>query len=142
MPFNFFQRKKNRPDSGRGSKEVISEKSPAILGHKKSNVSPDFKKEISESSKKTNSAPQGMILHISEKSSDLLALNSYVFKIFGKTNKITAKKTIEKHYGVKVESVRVLNTNSKKRIRGNTVGHKPGYKKAIVKLKEGFKIDL
>jgi ribosomal protein L23 len=38
--------------------------------------------------------------------------------------------------------VRVLNTKYKKRVRGNIVGKKPGYKKAIVQLKEGYKIEF
>jgi len=141
MPFNFFQRKKN-PDRDRGSKEAILEKSPVISTTKKPNVSLSLKKEDPESSKKTVNAPQNMTLHISEKSSDLQGKNSYVFKIKNNLNKITIKKTVESHYGVKVDFVRVLNTKSKKRIRGNIVGKKAGHKKAVVRLKEGYKIEF
>ena len=83
-----------------------------------------------------------MIPHVSEKASYLIGKNYYVFKIEKNLNKISAKKGIESHYGVKVASVRILNAKSKKRTRGNIVGKKSGYKKAIVQLKEGHKIEL
>ena len=135
--FNFFQKKKkNRPNGHRDSKEESKKISSVFPLNSK-----DKKEDITET-KKTINAPQNMIPHVSEKSSNLLALNSYVFKIGKNINKIITKNMIEKHYNVKVESVRILNTNRKKRIRGNIVGYKPGYKKAIIQLKEGHKIEL
>lgn len=142
MPFNFFQKKKNnRPDVHWDSKEKIPEKSPAVFG-KKSDVSLALKKESTESTSKTSKAPQNMFPHVSEKSSYLLGQNSYVFKTEKNTNKIMLKKIVETHYGVKVKSVRILNAKSKKRMRGNIVGKKAGYKKAIVQLKDGHKIEF
>lgn len=141
MAFNFFQ-KKNRSDSGRTSKVKLSEKLSAVLESKKSDVSLVSKKENLEPSKKTVEAPKNMIPHISEKSSTLQGQNSYVFKVEKNVNKIMLKKAVENHYGVKVNMVRVLNTKPKKRIRGNIVGKKPGYKKAIVQLIEGQKIEF
>ena len=134
--FNFFQKKKkdNRPDSSRGSKVKVSDIKP--------DTSSISKKEEDTETKKSANTPQNMIMHISEKSSDLGAKNSYVFKIEKNLNKPIVKKSVEKHYGVKVESVHILNTGEKKRIRGNTIGYKPGYKKAIVKLKEGHAINF
>lgn len=134
MAFNFFQKNKNnRPDSSRVSKEKISEKSSGIFGSKKDDVALP---------QKAGGAPQGMIPHISEKSSNLSAKNFYVFKMKKNVNKIMLKKMVENHYGVKVETAKILNTKPKKRIRGNIVGKKPGYKKAIVQLKEGHKIEF
>ena len=48
--------------------------------------------------------------HITEKTTGDNANNKYTFKIFLKTNKIEVKKAIESLYGVKVESVHVINT--------------------------------
>jgi len=80
--------------------------------------------------------------HITEKTTGDNAENKYTFKIFPKSNKIEVKKAIESLYNVKVESVHVINVPSKSRRRGNKFGHTPGYKKATVLLKEGYKIDL
>lgn len=135
MAFNFFQKKKdNRPDDHRGSKVKISDT-------KSSSISVQ-KKEDAVSPKKTSSAPRGTTVHISEKASNLLSQNSYVFKVKKSFNKVMMKKTLEDHYGVKVALVRILNTKPKKRVRGNIVGKKSGYKKAIVQLKEGHKIEF
>lgn len=136
MAFNFFQKKKDsRPDVHRGSKVKISDT--------KSDISLISKKEdLGTSSKKTAETPKNMTPHISEKSSNLIAENSYVFKIKKNLNKVIVKKAIENHYGIKVASVRILNTKPKKRMRGNIVGKKPGYKKAIAQLKEGYKIEF
>ncbi|MEK7560233.1 MAG: 50S ribosomal protein L23 [Patescibacteria group bacterium] len=142
--FNFFQKKNkdNRPDGYRDSKEKIPEKSSAFSGSKKSEISESKKTGDLAVSKKTANSPQKMIFHISEKSSNLTSQNSHVFKVEKNLNKMIVKKIIESHYGVKVASVKILNLKPKKRMRGNIAGKKPGYKKAIVQLKEGSKIEI
>jgi len=80
--------------------------------------------------------------HVTEKAADLVGKNQYVFKIFPDSNKNDVKKSVESIYNVEVLSVRVINIPSKKRRMGRTIGRKPGYKKAIVKLKEGQKIEI
>ncbi|MEK7537115.1 MAG: 50S ribosomal protein L23 [Patescibacteria group bacterium] len=67
--------------------------------------------------------------------------NKYVFKVSPKTNKIEVKKAIEKLYEVKVKDVRIINTFGKKRQVGRFEGWKPGFKKAIVALEKGYKIE-
>ena len=69
-------------------------------------------------------------------------MNKYVFKVSPRANKNEVKKAIEEVYGVKVEKINNINIPRKKRVRGRTEGWKPGYKKAVVTLKEGDKIDL
>lgn len=78
--------------------------------------------------------------HISEKSSNSRGGFVYVFKSEKNANKISIKKAVADKYKVSVESVRILNTKPKERRRGNIVGQKPGYKKAIVQLKSGQEI--
>ncbi|MCG2699886.1 50S ribosomal protein L23 [Candidatus Parcubacteria bacterium] len=80
--------------------------------------------------------------HISEKATDLGAINRYVFKVFSRANKVEIKKTIESIYGVKVLTVNIITIPAKKRRLGKTIGLKQGYKKAIVKIKEGQKIEI
>ena len=52
------------------------------------------------------------------------------------------KKAIEDAYGVEIVSVKIINVSAKERRIGKTKGMKPGYKKAIAKVKKGQKIEL
>lgn len=79
---------------------------------------------------------------VTEKAADLSArLNQYIFKVSGDTNKIEIKKAIQNLYGVKVEGVNIVNIHSKRRRVGKSIGTRPGYKKAIITLRQGDKID-
>ncbi|MDP2967122.1 MAG: 50S ribosomal protein L23 [bacterium] len=80
--------------------------------------------------------------HITEKAGDLAEKNQYVFKIFPRANKIGVKKAIEDTYGVDVVSIKIINVPKKKRRLGKIQGTRPGYKKAIVKIKKGQKIEV
>ena len=79
---------------------------------------------------------------ITEKGTDLNQLGKYLFLVDKKANKPEVKKVIEEVYKVKVSSVRVINIKPKSRRLGRTVGTVPGYKKAIVTLKPGQKLDI
>ncbi len=79
---------------------------------------------------------------VTEKAVALAGRNKYVFKVWQKTNKIEVRKAIEKLYGVKVKDVRVINTLGKSRQVGRFEGWKPGFKKAIVALEKGYKIEI
>lgn len=80
--------------------------------------------------------------HISEKASLLSEKNQYVFRVLKQANKQEIKKSVEGMYGVKITSVRVTNSHPKKRRLGQIEGWKKGYKKAIVTVQEGQKIEL
>lgn len=79
---------------------------------------------------------------ITEKSTDLGKLGKYTFLIDQKVNAVEAKKVVENVYKVKVVNTNVINVKSKKRRLGNSVGIKSGYKKIIMTLKEGQKLDI
>lgn len=79
---------------------------------------------------------------ITEKASFLAEKNFYTFKIDKRSNKIQVKDFIEKRYNVEVDLVRIINTPKKPKKRGLIKGFKSGYKKAVVKVKEGQQIDL
>ncbi|RZO91500.1 MAG: 50S ribosomal protein L23 [alpha proteobacterium HIMB114] len=79
---------------------------------------------------------------ITEKSTNLNALNKLTFKVAKDANKSSIKKSIEKLYKVEVIKVNtILSKPRVKMVRGK-VGSKTGYKKAIVTLKEGQTIDI
>ncbi|MEK6764950.1 MAG: 50S ribosomal protein L23 [Planctomycetota bacterium] len=79
----------------------------------------------------------------SEKSvGDRDSTNSYHFEVNKKVNKIQIKETIEKLFDVTVLGVRTLNKVGKKRKYKNKVYKTSGWKKAIVTLKDGDRIDL
>ena len=79
---------------------------------------------------------------VTEKATDLVKKNQYVFKVYSRTNKNEVKKAIESVYGVDVISVRVINVPAKRRRLGRQRGWRKGYKKAIVKIKAGQKIEV
>lgn len=79
---------------------------------------------------------------ITEKATDLLKENKYIFKVNVGANKIEIKKAIEKYFKVKVVKVNTLIQHGKvKRVRYKS-GRTPDWKKAIVTLKEGEVINL
>jgi large subunit ribosomal protein L23 len=70
-------------------------------------------------------------------------LNKYVFRVAPHANKIQIKAAVEKLFNKKVIAVNTCNyAGKKKRERRADFGRKPHWKKAIVTLKEGDKIDL
>ncbi len=70
--------------------------------------------------------------------------NQYTFKVDPRTNKTEIKQEIERLFKVKVEKVRTSNYDGKLRrlAAGRPEGRKVAWKKAIVTLKEGQKINL
>lgn len=79
---------------------------------------------------------------VTEKSSNLLGYNQYVFLVKDSANKPEVEKAVEAKYRVKVEKVRMVILPGKERRRGQQLGWKPGVKKAIVTLAEGQKIEV
>jgi len=79
---------------------------------------------------------------ITEQSTKLIeSQNRYTFKVDRKSNKVEIKKAIEAIFNVKVLSVNTINVLPKFKRMGKYEGFKPAYKKAVVKLAEGQKID-
>jgi large subunit ribosomal protein L23 len=68
--------------------------------------------------------------------------NTVVFEVAKGTNKIQIKQAIEEIFNVKVDSVNIVNQKPKAKRMGRYVGKTKNLKKAYVKLKEGFKIDV
>lgn len=78
----------------------------------------------------------------SEKGGYLAGYNKYIFEVDKKANKIQIREAVEKIYNVKVKSVATIKMPSKpRRLRWWESGRTPESKKAIVTLKEGYKIE-
>ena len=79
---------------------------------------------------------------ITEKVTMISKMGKYVFLVDKSATKNEVEKVVEAHYKVKITAVNIINTRPKKRRLGRSVGIKPGYKKAIVTLQEGQKLDI
>jgi len=79
---------------------------------------------------------------ITEEATRIGELNKYIFRVSSCSNKKQIKKAVEDVYKVDVASVNIINIPSKKRMRGRIAGWKSGYKKAIITVKEGGKIEF
>jgi len=80
--------------------------------------------------------------HISEKATDLSENGKYIFRVYKDANKSEIKKAVAGLYGVVVKEVNIINIKTKTRILRGRKGEKPGYKKAIVTLEKGHKIEI
>lgn len=108
-----------------------------------------WKAEVASESKektvpKATRSVLGQIIqpHITEKATNLAEKNQYVFVVQSGANKKGIEQSVEKMYGVNVQGVRIVNVHSKEMRLGQSRGIKKGYKKAIVKVKDGQKIDI
>jgi large subunit ribosomal protein L23 len=80
--------------------------------------------------------------HITEKGTNLEKIGKYIFRVAKEANKPAIRKAIERLYKVRVKSVHILRMPPKLRQVGKYEGKKPGFKKAIVTLEKGEKIEI
>jgi large subunit ribosomal protein L23 len=67
---------------------------------------------------------------------------TYTFIVAKDANKIEIRNAVQSLFAVKVDAVRTANYQGKWRRVGRSLGRRPAYKKAIVKLAEGDAIDV
>jgi large subunit ribosomal protein L23 len=80
---------------------------------------------------------------ITEKSNvDREAANKYHFEVNRKANKVEIGDAVEKLFKVKVADVRVLHVLGKKKRTGKVTGQKSSWKKAVVTLAAGSRIEI
>jgi len=149
-PFKFLKRKKEEKKPKK--EEIVEAAKEAVKEKKEKKEVKEAKVEVArEKSKKPEKREAKATMawryivapHITEKATLLAEKeNQYVFKVAPDANKIEVKKAIEDLYGVKVEKVRIIKVPRKRRRRGRIEGWRKGYKKAIVKIKEGQKIEI
>jgi large subunit ribosomal protein L23 len=79
----------------------------------------------------------------SEKSYAGLEFNRYVFKVHSDANKEQIRQAVElTNPGVKVTSVNTSTVKAKPKRRGQFLGTRPGYKRAVVQLRAGDTIQI
>ena len=139
VKLNFLKKDKN-PDTAevkdnieKNKSEIKTEKKPVEKKEKLSSA----KREYSNLGWKVLKSPQ-----ITEKATLLTEKNQYIFKIAPGANKTEVRKAVEGIYKVDVLDVRIIKIPAKKRRLGRVSGWKKGYKKAVVKIKAGQKIEL
>jgi len=79
---------------------------------------------------------------VTEKSTSLAEKGKYAFQVSTAANKHQIKDAVEMAFKVEVSAVNVLNVPGKARRVGRHIGMTPQWKKAVVTLKPGFKIEL
>jgi large subunit ribosomal protein L23 len=79
---------------------------------------------------------------VSEKSYSLIEDNKYSFRVHPRSHKTQIRQAVEDLFDVKVVAVNVMKVQSKPKRRGWTRGRKPGWKKAIVELRDGDRIEI
>lgn len=127
-------------------KSIIKKPTPKVKRDKIKVVKKtEIKKPISRPVLKKTNIEINKILkqpHISEKSTQLSDDNKYTFNVYPWANKIQIKDAVKNLYGVEIKAVNIINVKDKKRSLQGREGKKQGYKKAIVTLEKGYKIEL
>ena len=78
---------------------------------------------------------------ITEKSHLSLEHGKYTFKVATRATKIDVRNAVEKVFNVDVEHVNIATKRAKRKTFGRYVGTSTAWKKAIVTVKQGQKID-
>ena len=79
---------------------------------------------------------------VSEKSYSQIDQRKYTFKVHKDAHKTQIRHAVEELFEVRVADVKVLKVQPKPKRRGLTRGTRPGWKKAIVQLREGESIEI
>jgi len=83
---------------------------------------------------------------VTEKMTELQEKGQYAFEVKREANKIEIARAVEKKFNVTVLDVRTMRHKGKAKSqltrRGRFAGRTAGWKKAIVRLKEGDKIEF
>ena len=79
---------------------------------------------------------------VSEKSYSLIEDRKYSFRVHPDAHKTQVRQAVEELFGVKVQAVNIIQVRPKPKRRGLVSGRRPGWKKAIVQLREGEAIEI
>ena len=79
---------------------------------------------------------------VSEKSYSLITDRKYTFKVHADAHKTQIRQAVEELFDVRVENVNVTQVKAKPKRRGLFRGSRPGWKKAIIQLREGDTIEI
>ncbi len=88
--------------------------------------------------------PRDVLLRplITEKTTSMMQDNKYTFIVPLTVNKVQVRQAVEQIFKVKVLAVNTIRVMGKTKRMGRTQGKRPDYKKAIVKLAPGQRIEF
>lgn len=140
--FDFFKKKKKekkKPEKKKIEKKEVKKEKPSEKKKVEAKPLPKTKprKGVPGIAYRVLEAP-----HVTEKATALTEENKYVFKVLPRANKVEIKKAVEDLYGIDVIEVKIINVPKRQRRLGKQKGWRKGYKKAIVKIKKGQKIEI
>jgi large subunit ribosomal protein L23 len=80
---------------------------------------------------------------VSEKSYEQIETDhKYSFRVHPDAHKTQVRQAVEELFDVHVEAVNIVQVRSKPKRRGLVRGRRPGWKKAIVKIRAGESIEI
>jgi large subunit ribosomal protein L23 len=79
---------------------------------------------------------------ITEKNTNLMVYNKYSFEVLQESSKPQIKQAVETIFNVTVAKVHTMNVRGKLKRRGREVGYTRSWKKAIVTLVPGDRIEI
>lgn len=79
---------------------------------------------------------------VTEKTTDLMQENKYTFVVPLNANKVEIRQAVEQIFKVKVVELNTVRVLGKVKRMGKTQGKRPDYKKAIVKIAAGQRIEF
>lgn len=119
---------------------VITPDGKLVSAQKKDSVKP---KKVKPKKLDTGDAYRVLLRPlVTEKGSMLGINNQYAFEVTPQSNKVEVRKAIRKLYGIDPIKVNILNMSGKKVRYGRTEGRTKHWKKAIITLPQGQKIDI
>jgi large subunit ribosomal protein L23 len=147
--FKKREEKKSREKTAKLTKEEKGEKrfktlkpkteasAPVLLKEKKSTKAARVEKHDTKQAYRVLISPV-----VTEKATTLVSENKYAFEVAKDTNKIEIRKAIKNLYGFEPADINIVNMRGKKVNYGRVEGRKKAWKKAIVTLKKGDKIEI
>ena len=79
---------------------------------------------------------------VSEKSYELIEQRKYAFRVHPDAHKTQIRQAVEELFDVHVSAVKVIKVQPKPKRRGLIKGVRPGWKKAVVQVREGETIEI
>ncbi|MFC1687787.1 50S ribosomal protein L23 [Patescibacteria group bacterium] len=142
---NVIEDKKDASKKQSGKKDKKSSKDEKALSEKeKSEQKKEDKKKdkrvVKDDTKDAYRVLKNVV--ITEKASMIAADRQYVFAVATYASKRQVRQAIENVYGVHPTKVRIVNVSGRDVRFGRVTGRTANWKKAVVTLKEGEKIDL
>ena len=139
MKLNIFSKEEDKKDKKKQSKSKVKPENTEVI----QTASEETASPAGDNLYAGSGMGMSVLRHIytSEKSTRLIGLNQYVFKVTGNATKNEIKKDVSARYNVRVKDVRVINVRGKQRQVGRHLGLRQGYRKAVVLLQDGDSID-